>query len=197
MAASNDPDAPAVLYWEKLYLQKYSGDGTQSYVSPVDHEVLYNGLDNLVIKVAGETTGVPTTDFFDCIERPDFRNPYPIIVSTAEHSVRTSKRSFAISQVENFIRAVNLRAVDERADNPDWKPRDVAGIGPSRSYYFLAEEVVQGYTADGFHRNEKILRPTIKTFEGTGTRYLEYAGFECANRAFRVSTSLLTIHAPS
>ncbi len=89
--------------------------------------------------------------------------------------------------MDSFIQAVNLRALDEREDNVDWKPHQVKGVGPSRAYYFLAEEVVQGFTADGFHRNEKILRPVIKTCENSKTCYLEYPGYECANRTFRVS----------
>ncbi len=188
MAAPQDIDAPPVLYWEKLYLQKYSGDGSQRYISQVDHEVLYNGLDNLTIKVAGQTTGVPSTDFFASIERPDFRNPFPVIVRPPHSYNHLPKPQIwrMIFQVDNFIKAVNLRALDAREDNVEWRPREVSGIGPSRAYYFLADEVVQGFTADGFHRNEKILRPIIKTCENSKTRYLEYTGFECANRTFRV-----------
>ncbi len=78
-------DAPVVEFWDKPYLQKYRGTSDEPLCSLVDCELLYNALDRLTIKVAGETTGVPSTDFFDGIERPDFRNPFPVIVSYKIH----------------------------------------------------------------------------------------------------------------
>ena len=74
------PVAP-VLFWENIYLQKYGGDINDGYELPlVDQEILYNGLDSLVIKAAGETTGVPSSDFFKYLETPDYRTPFPDIV---------------------------------------------------------------------------------------------------------------------
>ena len=79
---SEFPGSPTVLFWENVYLQKYSGDINDGYELPlVDQEILYNGLDSLVIKAAGETTGVPKSDFFNFLETPDYRTPFPDIVS--------------------------------------------------------------------------------------------------------------------
>ncbi len=75
--------ASTVQYWEDIYMPKYSGGITDGYELPlVDQEILYNGLDGLVITAAGETTGVPTADFFKYLETPDYRTPFPDIVST-------------------------------------------------------------------------------------------------------------------
>ena len=74
--------ASPALFWENIYLPKYSGDINDGYELPlVDQEILYNGLDNLVIKAAGDTTGVPSSDFFKYLQAPDYRNPFPDIVS--------------------------------------------------------------------------------------------------------------------
>ncbi len=75
--------AVPVQFWENNYVPKYAGGISDSYeLPPLDQEILYNGLDNLEIKAAGETTGVPSADFFKYIEIPDYRNPFPDIVST-------------------------------------------------------------------------------------------------------------------
>ncbi len=66
-------------------MPKHSGELNDGYELPlVDQEILYNGLDSLVIKAAGETTGVPSSDFLKFIEMPDYRNPFPDIVSSLE-----------------------------------------------------------------------------------------------------------------
>ena len=83
MATENPNSAEApVLFWENVYMPKYAGSISEEYHLPlVDQEILYNGLDELVIKVAGETTGVPNAGFFKYLETPDYRNPFPDIVS--------------------------------------------------------------------------------------------------------------------
>ena len=88
-------------------------------------------------------------------------------------------------QVHSFISEVNKTTTDIRDDNYNWSPRFVQGLGPSRPYYFLPEEVVRGSIKDGFHRNEKPLHATAKK-EGNDP-YLEYPGYTCGNRKFRVS----------
>ena len=76
-------DDPPVLFWENLYMPKYGGSISDQFELPiVDQEILYNGLDNLVIKAAGETTGVPSSEFFKYLEMPDYRLPFPDMVIT-------------------------------------------------------------------------------------------------------------------
>ncbi len=66
-----------------------------------------------------------------------------------------------------------------------WRPEMVQGIGQSNSFYFLSNEVVRADPADGFHRNE---RPLVgQEYNRDGARYMEFSGFKCANRNFRVS----------
>ncbi len=79
---------------------------------------------------------------------------------------------------------MNSTALAIRAENPDWTPSSVSGIGPSRSFYFLPAEVVRGAPADGFHRNEKPL--LAKAYTMDGIRFNEFNGYYCANRYFRV-----------
>ncbi len=80
--SGRDKSVPIVNFWENPYVPKYGGvPGEPQLLSLVDQEVIYNGLDKLVIKVAGDTTGVPTADIFDGIERPDYNQPFPDIVS--------------------------------------------------------------------------------------------------------------------
>ncbi len=75
---------------------------------------------------------------------------------------------------------VNKTALGLRNEN--WEP--VKGVGPSRNFYLLSNEVIRGAREDGFHRNE---RPLVgKVFTMDGVRYCEYPGFVCANRPFKV-----------
>ncbi len=79
---NSDKDAAIVQYWESAYLQKYAGaPDEQPIISPVNHEILYNALDKIVIKTASQLTGLDNLDFFDAIERPDPKQPFPVIVS--------------------------------------------------------------------------------------------------------------------
>ena len=79
---TDDKDAAVVHYWERAYLHKYAGTTEERPVlSPVNHEILYNALDKIIIKTASQLTGVETLDFFDAIERPDPKTPFPVIVS--------------------------------------------------------------------------------------------------------------------
>ena len=71
----------AVQYWEDQYVQKYMSDSTgELHLSNVDSSVLYEGLDSLKIKVAGETTGLTNLDWFKDIEMPDIRSPFKVMV---------------------------------------------------------------------------------------------------------------------
>ena len=87
-------------------------------------------------------------------------------------------------QVHQFVSRVNKAAIDIREDNYNWNPQAVLGLGPSRPYYFIPEDVVRGSIRNGYHRNEKPLHGTHKKY-GTDP-YLEYPGYNCANRKFRV-----------
>ncbi len=89
-------------------------------------------------------------------------------------------------QVNDFVTRVNNAALYFREDNIDWKPKSILGVGPSRSYYFLSNEVIRGAVADGFHRNEKPLLGKYN-INRNGGDFFEYAGYTCANRRFRVS----------
>ncbi len=82
-----------------------------------------------------------------------------------------------------FVNLINEKAMEMRNDTDDhWK--SVRGVGPTRGFYFLSNDVVRGVVADGFHRNERSLLG--KQCIVDGTRYLEYPGFMCANRPFKV-----------
>ena len=71
-----------VEYWEEYYIKKYMGDCFETtYLSPVDTSILYDGLDSLKIKVAGETTGVDSMAWFQELPEPDLRCPFGDIVS--------------------------------------------------------------------------------------------------------------------
>ncbi len=71
-----------IQYWDEQYVQKYMGDSFGDlYLSQVDSAVLYEGLDSLAIKVAGETTGVEGMDWFKSIEAPDIRSPFSAMVT--------------------------------------------------------------------------------------------------------------------
>ncbi len=181
-----DIDVPIVEYWEDLYLQKYPGDcTTESVLSSVDHKTLYTGLDSLLIKVTGESTGVDGSEWFKLLEAPDYRSPFPDMVSKSH--VRKSKMYLkkSIFKVNNFVRTVNVAAQHFREDNFDWKPKSVLGIGPSRGYFFLSNEVIRGAVGDGFHRNEGPLLGKYNIKDNSD--FFEYPGFTCANRKFRVS----------
>ncbi len=78
-----------------------------------------------------------------------------------------------------------------RDSNKSWRPKSVLGLGPSNNFYFLANEVVRGDNADGFHRNERPL--VAKAYDMDGTKYLEYPGFVCSGRNFRVCDLSLNI----
>ncbi len=80
---------------------------------------------------------------------------------------------------------MNTYALDAREDNYEFDADCIKAIGPSRSLFFLPQEVVRGSTLDGYHRNEKPLLGTLK--EDGKEKYLEYSGFQCANRRFRVT----------
>ncbi len=57
-------------------------------------------------------------------------------------------------------------------------------LGPTRSIYFLSNEVIRGGVEDGFHRCE---RPMVaKAYTLDGMRYNEFPGYTCANRYHRV-----------
>ncbi len=87
-------------------------------------------------------------------------------------------------KVHQFISRVNTYAIDARADNVDWEVNSVKALGPSRSLFFVPQEVVRGSTLDGYHRNEKPLLGIRK--EDGNDKYLEYPSFQCANRRYRV-----------
>ena len=87
-------------------------------------------------------------------------------------------------QVSMFIDKVNSSAISMRETNTEWKPETVKGVGPSRNFYFLSTEVVRGAVQDGFHRNERSIMGKPHTVDGV--KYIEYPGFNCANRYFRV-----------
>ncbi len=89
--------------------------------------------------------------------------------------------------MDKFLNQVTRYALYLREDNPDWDPKRVVGIGPSRAYYLLSKEVIAGSSDDGFHRNE---RPMVGRYSWTDEgRYLEFPGFTCANRSYRVRSS--------
>ena len=185
MASSND----IVEYWQEQYIPKYMGDCYGDiYLSQVDSTFLYEGLDSLSIKVTGETTGVDGVEWFKDLPAPDIRTPFNVMVSRQDYKRKRGSISLYISmiQVSTFVDAVNERAVQLRDDNLSWKPKSVLGIGPSNNFYFLSNEVVRGSTKDGFHRNERGMLG--KAYETDGNKYLEYNGFVCANRKFRVYT---------
>ncbi len=71
----------SVQYWEDQYVQKYmaNSDG-DVYLSQVDSSVLYDGLDSLRIKVAGETTGLHSVEWLRDLEPPDIRYPFKDMV---------------------------------------------------------------------------------------------------------------------
>ncbi len=87
-------------------------------------------------------------------------------------------------QVHQYVSKVNKIAIENREDNYNFNPRGVLGLGPSRPYYFVPEDIVRGSIRNGFHRNEKSLHATQKM--NGYEPYLEYPGFQCANRKFRV-----------
>ncbi len=77
MASSNG----IVAYWDDIYVPKYMTDSNgDPCLSQVDNTVLYNGIDQLQIKVAGETTGVDNLEWFKDLEMPDIRNPFDVMV---------------------------------------------------------------------------------------------------------------------
>ncbi len=72
---------PIVGYWDEPYVPKYMADFSgNKYISAVDSQTLYDGLENLVITVASDTTGVNTMDWFTSLEAPDIRNPFSSMV---------------------------------------------------------------------------------------------------------------------
>ncbi len=75
-------DKPIVEYWDDPYVQRFKGDCyTEVEFSLVDMKVLYDGLDELKCKVASDTTGLESSDWFDELEPPDVRLPFEIMVS--------------------------------------------------------------------------------------------------------------------
>ncbi len=73
--------AGIVKYWEDPYVPTYMGDCFgDTYTSQVDSQVLYKALEDLTIKVASETTGVDSIEWFDEIPVPDLRNPFKAMV---------------------------------------------------------------------------------------------------------------------
>ena len=79
---------------------------------------------------------------------------------------------------------VNKITVDAREDNYSYCPQTILGVGPSRPYYFIPEEVARGSIRNGFHRNEKPLHGNQKTYKNE--TFIEYPGYNCGNRKFRV-----------
>ncbi len=80
---------------------------------------------------------------------------------------------------------VNKAAMSVRENNPMWAGPPV-GVGPTRSFYLLSNEVIRGSAADGFYRIERPLIGTPCVVDGN--KFLEFDGFMCANRPFRVNT---------
>ncbi len=78
MAAMN---TPVVEFWDDPYIPKYMGDSySDIFYSQVDSKTLYDGIDALQIKVAGDITGVDNTDWFNDLEEPDIRQPFDVMV---------------------------------------------------------------------------------------------------------------------
>ncbi len=79
---------------------------------------------------------------------------------------------------------MNKAALSIRDTNPLWQDDAVSGIGPTRSFYFISNEVIRADDLDGFNSNERPMvgKPSIVD----GTRYIEFDGFICANRRFKV-----------
>ena len=72
--------SPIVEYWDEPYVQKFSGDSTEVPFSLVDTKVIYDGLDMLKVKVAGDNTGLSGLDLFNEVEAPDIRQPFATMV---------------------------------------------------------------------------------------------------------------------
>ncbi len=80
MAAATG-DEQVVEYWEDVYLQKYMGDAFGDLqLSQVDTHILYDGLDALIIKATGESTGVDNANWFKSLDAPDIRTPFSTMV---------------------------------------------------------------------------------------------------------------------
>ncbi len=84
--------------------------------------------------------------------------------------------------MNTFVSDVNRSALQQRDDT--WTADSVPGIGPSRSFFFLSNEVARGSVDDGFHRTERPL--LAKMYMIDGSKYFEYNGFWCANRPIKV-----------
>ena len=182
-----EPPEPAVKFWEDVYTQRYPGSTPrfEPLYSPIDHEYLYKALDKMPIKVCGDTTGVDGSEFLNSVERPSYKIPFHEMVTIYTIIKRLLIISYFMPQVDKFLNQVTQFALYLREENCDWDPKKVIGIGPSRSYYLLSNEVISGDTKDGFHHIEK---PMTGRFSWTddGGRFFEFPGFTCANRSFRV-----------
>ncbi len=99
-----------VEFWDTPYVPKYGGNAAEpQQLSLVDQELIYNGLEKLVIKAAGDTTGVQTSDIFSAIERPDYNQPFPDIVSIC----RSENAHLKVSYEETSTRTCNFSFISE------------------------------------------------------------------------------------
>ncbi len=77
-----------VEYWDDCYVPKYmSNSAGDLCLNQVDTAVLYEAIDNLQVKVAGDTTGVTNIEWFYDIEKPDIRNPFEVMVNTVKNGL--------------------------------------------------------------------------------------------------------------
>ncbi len=89
--------------------------------------------------------------------------------------------------MNTFVDNVNEAAINMREDNVGWNESLISGIGPTRSFYFVSNEVIRADPSDGFHRVERALVGTPRDMDGVKSH--EYPGYNCANRYFRVRTN--------
>ena len=156
--------------WDSSYVPSYPGRlaGEVTYTG-IDYDLLYDGIDNIIVPCAGQTTGLEAADFIPNI--PDL-DPE---VFTDQNMI-----DFFVNSCNKYIHSVLDLGEDMRYPMP--------GTGKSRKFYFLSYYVVGGLTCNGFLPNEKPLRPiSFNAASATNVDIMEYTGITCAGRYYPVS----------
>ena len=161
------PSLEPLPFWDVNYVPSFPSamNTIDYYNSGIDFTIIYNGLKELLLPVAGETTNLKDLEWIRDFEIPDYRLPFH-------------------TQVDKWVDDVNAMIVQQVDDT---HPYLVQGVGPTRKQYFVARQVIERKEKEGFFATERQMRPHVQ-LPNKMDIVREYPGFQCSGRHFPVTT---------